>query len=101
MDNTAENRHAGLYSSENSFKSVNFYCSAPAAKAVQLTGDFNRWHPVLMQRRDNGWWFIQLWLPHGHHQYRFLVDGSPMLDLHAVGTARDEQGEPVSLVAVS
>ena len=33
-----------------------------------------------MQRRDDGWWFIQIMLPHGHHQYRFLVDDKPVLD---------------------
>ena len=54
-----------------------------------------------MERRDNGWWFIQVCLPHGHHQYRFVIDGAPVLDLHASGVARDEQGNPVSLVAVS
>jgi len=43
----------------------------------------------------------QVQLCHGHHQYRFLVDGKPMLDPHATGVTRDEQGEQVSLVAVS
>ena len=57
-----------------------------AARVVQLAGDFNHWHPILMERREDGWWFIQIWLPHGHHQYRFLADGEPMLDLHATGT---------------
>jgi hypothetical protein len=40
-------------------------------------------------------------LSHGHHQYRFLVDGKPMLDPQAMGIARNEQNEQVSLVAVS
>ncbi|HTV62428.1 MAG TPA: glycoside hydrolase family 13 [Verrucomicrobiae bacterium] len=101
MNNAVELPRQGHYSAHNSFKAINFYCSAPTARAVQLVGDFNHWDPTVMERRDGGWWFIQLWLPHGHHQYRFLVDGSPTLDLHAVGSARDGQGNLVSLVAVS
>ena len=91
----------GIYSASHAVKPVNFYCRARRAKTVQLSGDFNYWHPILMSRRDDGWWFIQMWLPHGHHQYRFLVDGEPMLDPHATGTTRDVRNEPVSLIAVS
>ncbi len=89
------------YSAGHSVKPVNFYCPAPAATQVSLAGDFNNWQPVPMERREGGWWFLQVWMPHGLHQYRFLVDGEPMLDLHAAGIARDEHHEPVSLVAVS
>jgi hypothetical protein len=40
-------------------------------------------------------------LGHGHHQYRFLVDGRPTLDPRAMGTGRDEANDPVSIIAVS
>ncbi len=90
-----------LYSARNSLRPVNFYCSAPGAKAVHLAGDFSHWRPIAMIRRVDGWWFIQVELPHGHHQYHFLVDGQPTLDPQASGTARDEDNQPVSLVAVS
>lgn len=90
-----------LYSASNSLRPVNFYCSAPGAKSVALAGDFNHWHPIPMRQRVDGWWFIQVDLPHGHHQYQFLVDGQPTLDPHASGTARDSHNQPVSLVAVS
>jgi hypothetical protein len=49
----------------------------------------------------DGWWFIQVPLTHGHHQYRFVADGKPMLDPHAAGVARNERNEEVSLVAAS
>jgi len=81
-------------------KPVNFFCSAPWAKAVRLSGDFNHWHPILMERKDDGWWFIRMWLPHGRHLYRFLVDDVPMLDKHAASTDRDLHNQPASLVAV-
>jgi len=54
-----------------------------------------------MQRRDGGWWFIQVLLSHGHHQYRFLVDGKPVLDPRAAGKDRDQANEEVSVVTVS
>lgn len=91
----------GIYSANHSIKPVNFCCSARGAKAVYLVGDFNHWYPILMEHREDGWWFIQVWLSHGHHRYLFLVDSEPMLDPHAAGVARDEHYEQVSLVAVS
>jgi len=90
-----------LYSARNSLKPTNFYCDAPSAKSVQIAGDFNQWHPVPMHQRVDAWWFIQMLLPHGHHQYHFLVDGRPTLDPQASGTARDDDNHPVSLLAVS
>lgn len=54
-----------------------------------------------MQRRVDGWWCSQILLCHGHHQYRFLVDGKATLDPAAAGVDRDDCGMPVSLIAVS
>ena len=90
-----------VYSAHNSLRSINLYCDAPSAKFVQIAGDFNQWVPVPMHRQVDGWWCIQVLLCHGHHLYRFLVDGKPMLDPQATGVGRDERGEQVSLVAVS
>jgi 1,4-alpha-glucan branching enzyme len=91
------------YSAKNMSKPITFVCLAPSAKEVYLTGQFNGWDPQAqpMRRQPDGAWFVQVALHHGHHQYRFLVDGKPMLDPRANGTARDEQGERASLIAVS
>jgi len=53
-----------------------------------------------MHRSVDGWWLARVQLCHGRHQYRFLVDGQPMLDPHATSIVRDYQGERASLVAV-
>ena len=90
-----------IYSARNSLKPTNFYCAAPGAKSVQIAGDFNQWHPVPMHQRVDGCWFIQMFLAHGYHLYRFLVDGQPTLDPQASGTVRNDDNQPVSLVAVS
>ncbi len=89
------------YAARKSPKPLNFYCNAPKATTVQLTGDFNHWHPFTMQRQVDGCWFAQVQLHHGHHQYKFIVDGQPTLDPRATGIARDEQNDRVSLIAVS
>ena len=88
-------------SAKSQHRHVRFYCAAPHAKSVEIVGDFNHWHPFSMQRSVDGWWIAQLELSHGHHQYRFLVDGQPMLDPQAMGIVRDEHNEKNSLVAVS
>jgi 1,4-alpha-glucan branching enzyme len=60
---------------------VNFFCHAPDAQRVSLVGDFNGWQPTAnpMQRTYEGYWLASMELPHGHHQYLFLVDGEPAL----------------------
>jgi 1,4-alpha-glucan branching enzyme len=91
------------YSAKRMSKPVNFVCVAPSAKRVSLIGDFNGWSPEAnpMARQPDGAWLTQVLLHHGHHQYRFLVDGQPVLDLIASGIARDAKGERASLIAVS
>ncbi|HOS76351.1 MAG TPA: hypothetical protein PKW12_13940 [Verrucomicrobiota bacterium] len=49
----------------------------------------------------DGGWTIRLELPHGHHQYVFLVDGQPTLDPNAMGKVHNERNEVVSLIAIS
>ena len=68
-----------------------------------ITGDFNEWSPDSnpMHRQPDGAWLLQVQLHHGHHQYRFMVDGKPVLDPRANGVARGPRGERVSLIAVS
>jgi 1,4-alpha-glucan branching enzyme len=82
---------------------VNFFCRAPEAKSVVLVGDFNDWNPTAhpMTRMPDGGWVIRLELPHGHHQYLFLVDGKATLDPNAMGKVHNERDETVSLIAIS
>jgi len=92
--------HGESFSARTVLRPVNFYCRASQAQSVQVAGDFNHWNPFPMQRRDDGWWFIQIMLAHGHHQYCFLVDGKPVLDPRAMGKGRNQLNEEVSVVAV-
>jgi 1,4-alpha-glucan branching enzyme len=82
---------------------VDFFCRAPQARNVSLIGDFNNWEPNAqpMTRMPDGVWFLRMELPHGHHQYLFLVDGQPTLDPNAMGKVHNERNETVSLIAIS
>jgi len=78
-----------------------FFCVAPKAQHVALIGDFNDWQPAPMRRMPDGQWIATLELPHGCHQYLFLVDDQPVLDPNASGQARNGRNELVSLIAIS
>jgi len=103
MNIVQEHPNGSLYSARNMAKPVNFYCAAPSAKSVCIVGDFNEWDPTShpMEQRVDGWWFTQVSLTHGHHKYRFLVDGKPRLDPRAAGVTLNDLNEEVSLLAVS
>ena len=99
----SNNSYHKRYSARKMAKPVNFFCMAPEARAVTVVGDFNDWRPHdhPLQRQADGSWLLQIPLHHGHHHYHFLVDGKPVLDPRAMGIARNERNERVSLIAVS
>jgi 1,4-alpha-glucan branching enzyme len=103
MNTVLERPTTSPYSAKNMAKPVNFYCASPEAESVSLIGDFNDWNPnsLPMQRREDGWWFIQVLITHGHHHYLFLVDGTPALDPRAIGTVQADQYGKASMIAVS
>jgi 1,4-alpha-glucan branching enzyme len=91
------------YSAKNQSRAVNFLCMAPKAKAVFLAGSFNNWdvHATAMKRQPDGGWHAQVALPHGHHQYLFVIDGVAHLDPRAQGKVRLSDDSVVSMIAVS
>ena len=91
------------YSAKRPLHRVNFFCDAPEAGSVMLVGDFNGWDRAAtpMRRMADGRWMASLELNHGHHRYLFVVDDRPTLDPKANGVTRNDQNEPVSLIAVS
>ena len=106
MNNTSstipESPVAPPYSARNMAKPVHFYYASPGARSVNLIGHFNDWDPNShpMRRRPDGWWFIEVHLPHGHHHYLFLVDEVPTLDPKASGTVELGPYSKASVIAV-
>jgi 1,4-alpha-glucan branching enzyme len=58
--------------------SIEFKLKAPHAHAVFIAGDFNGWlvDKDKMNKGKDGIWRKKLSLPHGKHEYQFVVDGS-------------------------
>jgi 1,4-alpha-glucan branching enzyme len=56
---------------------VTFKVRAPAAKEVNLVGEFNNWnayeHP--MKKDDEGFWKVTVPLAPGRYEYKLLIDG--------------------------
>lgn len=63
-------------------KKVEFKIKAPTANWVGIAGDFNSWKPdSLTARKDKGGlWKASLSVPTGTYEYKFVVDGSWIVD---------------------
>jgi len=61
---------------ERNEKKVEFSFSAPEAKEVFLTGEFNHWdiRSMPMKRGKDGNWKAQTSLPAGRYEYKFVLD---------------------------
>lgn len=55
-----------------------FACVAPAARAVFLAGTFNDWSPKAMPmiKDAEGNWDVEVSLPPGRYEFKFVVDGA-------------------------
>ena len=53
-----------------------FELAAPAAKHVELVGNFTHWQqsPISLRKSRDGMWRASVILGLGRHEYRFLVD---------------------------
>jgi 1,4-alpha-glucan branching enzyme len=56
---------------------VRFQFRHAAASAVTVAGDFNGWSTIThpMERQGEDLWILEVDLPPGRHEYKFLVDG--------------------------
>jgi 1,4-alpha-glucan branching enzyme len=64
----------------------------PGATSVSIAGSFNDWNPseTPMLNAGDGAWAVELVLPPGRYEYRFIADGEWIDDpgaAESVGTA--------------
>ncbi len=52
-----------------------FQIAHEQAQSVEIAGDFNRWIPEKLRRREGGLWQLVLPVAAGRHRYKFIVDG--------------------------
>jgi len=62
--------------SKKSQATARITCSAPDAHEILLAGSFNDWDPaaLAMTRGADGEWSVELQLPPGRYEYKFVVD---------------------------
>ena len=87
---------------ETSNRKVIFKVRAPGAKKVQLVGEFNNWNPNshLMEKDDEGFWEVRLWLAPGRYEYKLLVDGRWWEDIGEANSVRNPFGTLNKLLIV-
>lgn len=75
-------------------KKIRLQYHAPEAKRVSAAGSFNNWQPdaAPMQPQADGLWVIELKLPPGAYEYRFVVDGCWCDDPNATETVPNPFG---------
>lgn len=79
---------------------LTFY--APAAKSVQVAGNFNGWRPEAspLQQTKSGEWSITLRLKSGRYEYRFVMDGAWTDDPQAIQRTPNPHGGLNSVLEV-
>ena len=80
-----------------------FTFHAPDAKAVFLAGTFNQWDPAktLLKNDKHGHWKIEMVLPPGRYEYRFVVDGVWQSDPRAMESTINEFGGANSVLTIA
>lgn len=75
-------------------RAVRFGLELPGARRVLVVGTFNHWNPEATPLRCVGSskWFVYVPLEIGHHEYRFVIDGTWMDDPQAKDFVPNPQG---------
>ena len=64
-------------------REVKFIFSAPKAKKVRITGKFDDWNAasIPMKKSADGTWTIKLKRSPGKYEYKYVMDGTRVLDM--------------------
>lgn len=68
-------------------------------KKVSLAGSFNNWKPAAM-KKHSGLYSLEVNLPKGQHEYKFVVDGVWQSDPGNTDTVQNNMGSVNSVVIV-
>jgi hypothetical protein len=73
--------------------------NAPAATAVEITGDFTDWEPLALTK-ESGRWRVRIALPAGVHRVNLRLDGGAWLIPPGIPRVLDEFGTEAGLLVV-
>ncbi len=81
---------------------VRFTKFSPQSLSVHIAGTFNDWNPTKhsMERAEDGTWTVELKLPAGQHQYKFIFDGKTWEHDPSVDHVPDNQGGCNNLITI-
>jgi hypothetical protein len=77
-----------------------FRVIAPAARSVEITGDFTAWQPVALVRGPDGAWTTTRVIPPGTYQMNLRVDGTPWIAPPGLVSTRDEFGGITGILTI-
>lgn len=89
-------------SSTKGGSSVTFEFFAPEARQVTLAGTFNNWNTAetVLKKEKSGRWKVEVALPPGRYEYRYLVDGSWQNDQRPVACVKNAYGSSNCILEV-
>lgn len=73
---------------------------APAARTVELTGDFTGWTAVALTAAADGWWILTVSLAPGSYEMSVRIDGGAWLVPSDLPARRDEFGGVSAILTV-
>lgn len=73
---------------------------APAARRVEIIGDFTSWQPAALSPAGNGWWTVTLPIAAGTYEANIRVDGGAWLVPPGTTALADEDGGTVGVLVV-
>src|SRR5206468_6056643 len=79
---------------------LEFFCEK--ARTVCIAGTFNDWNPeeTSMRQTGAGRWSKELFLPPGHYEYQYVVDGKWINDPRAVKSTANAYGGRNSVLVI-
>lgn len=90
----------GFRASRDSSGRVVVRVSAPHARLVEISGDFNGWVPMKLDEMGDGSWTGQLQLPPGKYEMNLRVDGGEWIVPPGLLPLKDEFGGSVGLLVL-
>lgn len=73
----------------------------PAARTVEIMGDFTAWLPVAMTRSESGNWEVRIPLALGSHRVEIRADSGAWVPAPGLPVVADEFGGSVGILVVS
>jgi len=90
----------GFAASRGVGEAVTLRVNAPAARSVEINGDFTNWVPAQLAPAEGGWWSASFPIKHGKYQMNIRVNGGQWIVPPGLLSMVDEFGGTVGLLVI-